>query len=118
MATAGDNAMKKEETGGTCYQDAFKMVVDMPDEVSKGVMLVHGTVYSTYFKRRIDHAWVEMGHGDVVIDPTIKFANRADKYYDFAKAEVVGKYSKLEASKWALKTGHYGPWENQDVETL
>jgi len=104
---------KRDNENGTCYQDAFRFAMDTPSNCESDVRLVHGTVYSTHFKCRINHAWVEMGGGDVVIDSTINFLGRATKYYDFAEAEAAVKYTKREMSKAAVRTGHFGPWESE-----
>ena len=68
--------MPKEIRGGTCYEDSFKFVFDhgMRGRQSKslsdieGPFLVHGTVYSPYYGRRIKHAWVEFPESGYVMD--------------------------------------------------
>lgn len=101
----------KKEIGGTCYEDHFRWLLNMPKTLEDDVRLVHGSVWSFPWKRRIDHCWIELGGGDVVIDLTINFTGRAEKYYKIAKALVGQKYTKSEAVKMAVKTKHYGHWE-------
>lgn len=99
---------KKEEGGGTCYQDAYYWMIQYG--VEEG-FLVHGTVYSGHFKRRINHAWIEVADGKVVIDPAYKLCLLKKRYKEIAQHEADKKYSYKEMLRVALKTGHFGPWE-------
>ena len=100
----------KKENNGTCYADAFCFILSPNNQVTD-IRLVHGSVFSTYFKRRIDHAWVELGNGDVVIDTTINFTGQSDKYYALAKAKVDAKYTQKEMIAAAVQAKTYGPWK-------
>lgn len=101
----------KRKKGGTCYEDHFRWVLKIPKELEDDVRLVHGTVWSIPWNKRIDHCWIELGGGDVVVDLTTNFAGRAKKYYAMGKAEVNRKYTKKEAMRMALKTKTFGHWE-------
>jgi len=117
-------ALFRDETPrGDCFEVALKYAIEarcaMHEPFTK---VVHGSVYSTYFRKRIDHAWIELG-GVVVVDSTIKYTGSRDHYYSFAQVRADASYSVLEAMKRAGATGTYGPWpkekkdEKSDKET-
>jgi len=106
--------MKKKElekkTGGDCYQSAFQFISKFGNKGN--FHLVHGTVYSASWKKRIDHAWCECG--DVVFDSTIHFVGRKEKYYKIGNAKIKSKYTYKEAIEMAVKIGTYGDWSKEE----
>lgn len=108
--------MKKEKYGD-CFDVAGRMIMDAEGNDMK---LVHGEVYSRHFKRRIWHAWIEMGGGDVVLDHSNggRVVMRSERYYKIAKLKEkhVKRYTRDEACKLMLDIGHFGPWDEKEVK--
>lgn len=104
-----EQVMRKEnlKTGGTCYCDHLRWLMDSPK--LDRAKLIHGSVWSVPGQCRIGHAWIEIAD-DIVIDLTIDYTGSRNKYYDHAKARVEQRYTRHDAMRKALKTGHFGPW--------
>jgi len=92
------------ERVGECYKDAYHFLL----REGEG-LLVHGEVTSPADTRVIKHAWVELD--GYVWEPQTKQYFRKPDFYDVFKPKVQAKYTPLEAAKLAVKTRHYGPWE-------
>lgn len=106
----------KKGTGGTCYEDAWRLVSDVDSKGIKDFMLVHGTVYSVPWRKRIGHAWVETG--DIVIDLTMNFVGQKERYYEMGNAKVDNRFTAIEAAKMGLLTRNFGPWKEEDIAKI
>lgn len=106
----------KKETGGTCYEDAYGLVCDVHKRKIDDLILVHGTVYSVPWGKRIGHAWTETG--DIVLDSTMNFAGHKERYYEMGNAKVDNKFTAIEAMKLGLLTRNFGPWKEEDIEKI
>ena len=96
---------------GKCYELSFKFITENEHLEKAGlhIRLIHGTIYSKSLKKRIDHAWIEMGN--VVIDSSVNSYARKEEYYAFHEAKAMARYTKKEAFKIGLEAGgNYGPW--------
>jgi len=91
---------------GECYRDAYYFLL----REGSG-LLVHGEVVSPANGRVIKHAWVELD--DYVWEPQTQYYLRKSDFYDVFKPKVWAKYTPLEAARWAVKTKHFGPWEEE-----
>lgn len=103
-------------TGGTCYEDAGRMIMD---EKVKNAVLVHGRpTLKTSPYTEFGHAWIE--DDDVVIDPSVDVVMRRERYYEIGKIDYRKNlvYDRDSALKWMLVTGHFGPWEGPDAVSL
>ena len=72
--------------------------------------LVHGTVFSPVFKRPIDHAWVRL-NADIICDPSQGVVVRVSEWERVARPVVKEEFTLDEVPLYALRTGHYGPWQ-------
>jgi len=118
---------KLNQPRGTCYEDAGRVVAFERDG-----LLVHGTVWSGFFGKRIDHAWVVLAPGTVIEDGTGEMVT-LDEYavldltlkkrmrllpkplYDaLAQTQVVRQYTPEETSVQILKWSHWGPWPTEE----
>lgn len=97
--------------GGACYQDAWRLMMTIRDTFpSPSARLVHGRVFSEFFNRYIPHAWVRLNE-DVVCDPSSRWVGRAEKWERLSRCRVDEEFTPDEAPLFALRTGHYGPWQ-------
>lgn len=104
---------RNETPTGNCFVVAFNHALEARGSSHElDVKVIHGSVYSDYFKKRIDHAWIEIG-GVVVIDSTIKFTGRKDHYYSLAQAHVCSSYAVMEVMRKAVVYETYGPWPKE-----
>lgn len=104
----------ERKTGGRCYEVHAHWIVELSDEYADDVRLIHGSVWSIPWDKRIKHCWLELGNGDVVLDLTIDFVGRAEVYYSKAQAHADKVYTKLQAMKNMVKYGHYGDWKEEE----
>lgn len=104
-----EKLVKKMPSPGHCYEVSFEFMIEHP--LGTKATLVHGTVRNVIMdqKKRIDHAWVEVG--EAVWDNAYfdQFVPR-DAYYRMSDAIVEKRYTQQQAIKTALKHGHYGYW--------
>lgn len=104
----------KFQTGGKCYESAFEYIRTSEDDDN---ILVHGSVYSTALKMRIDHAWIEKGQtGQTVIDNTIPFKGSRIEYYPMSDPEIEDSYEPDLAAELYAMTEHCGPWTKKEKE--
>lgn len=94
---------------GNCYQAAADLVLSMPNNES--IRLVHGSGLSKNLRKRIDHAWVEIGR--LVLDPAIGVTMTAEKYYAVGEVAVYKVFTKKEINVLILKHKHWGPWDSE-----
>lgn len=99
-------------TGGDCYESAFRQISHFANQEIYDFSLVHGTVYSVPWEKRIGHAWIETG--DIIIDATINFAGRKENYYKIGNATVDKRYTTKEALEMVVEKGTYGPWNDKN----
>jgi hypothetical protein len=97
---------------GTCYQDAYSVLLDCRD----GIELVHGYPRCTnddpkLSGKKFGHAWLE--YRGVVLDAASGNFIEAGVYYDVGNINPAEcrRYTLNEALKLASEQGHYGPWE-------
>ena len=115
MYTTDKNKPMKKGRGGDCYLSALKVAMDIVDTPSEPhASVVHGSVYSVPWKRYIRHAWVEIA--DIVIDNTISFAGRKERYYELGKPKVKQRYTIREALRLTVHTKHSGYWTKKERE--
>lgn len=100
---------KKEKDIGTCYVDSFQFLIDYPTD-DGWPKLVHGTVYSPYFGKRIKHAWIEFDSG-YVLEAVKGYMLSPEKWKEIAKPRKLYSYTRSQAADMALKKDTYGPWE-------
>ena len=94
---------------GNCYDVHGRMVT----EENCDMILCHGSVWHDKVGWH-GHCWLE--DGDKVIDVSNgnNFYDSKEKYYKLGKVKNVTRYTWREAAEQMLKTGHYGPWEEDD----
>lgn len=97
------NSRKYRKRTGRCYELAWRTVLE-----SDGLTLVHGQCNGPE-GQVIDHAWIECSDGSV-LDEVLNASFAGDEYARKYGAIVIRRYSKEEAAKKSLETGHYGPW--------
>lgn len=99
---------------GDCYEVAGHTIV--VEDWAEDALLCHGTAVGQgpLQGQPVDHAWVELG--DVVFDQAngLDIVLRRERYYEIGqiKSDRVRRYTKQEATEKMLKTGHYGPWDD------
>ena len=103
----------KKNTNGDCYQAAANIVVDLDEDTD--LILVHGIVTGQGPIEGVEygHAWVE--DGGMVIDKSNGRDITMPKamYYGLGnihKRNTI-RYTREEAVKKMLDSGHYGPWD-------
>jgi len=97
---------------GQCYQQAFRLVMQLRREWDcrdSETRLVHGKVFSPFFKTVIDHAWVRLNN-DIVMDPSQGWVGRTEEWARISRCQDMQEFTLDEVSHYALRTGHYGPW--------
>lgn len=102
---------------GNCYHSSYLMVCSLVDSgMAASITLVHGTVFSRLLKKRIDHAWIELGT-DVVFDPDNHWTGRKTTFYEIGKIaeDDIKRYDAMDALGLGLKYRHSGPWEEENV---
>jgi len=96
-----------DERIGNCYElGAYALTLGT---APKGTKLVHGTMHGPQAERRISHCWLRLPGGKLWEPITAKVYDEAD-WTDYADAKVERVYTKVEASKMLVRTGHYGKW--------
>jgi hypothetical protein len=90
---------------GMCFQHAVK-------EAKRGGTVVHALVTNPVTSKRFFHAWVER-KGKVYDD--LKHHLGISRFYELFQPEEVRRYSDIEAMVYAVRTGHYGPWESDET---
>ncbi|MBS0151368.1 MAG: hypothetical protein JSR31_10540 [Nitrospira sp.] len=114
---------KVQRPCGRCYELSAKLVLDEGEGE-----VVHGQVWSAFFRRMINHAWVELPVGttvhdtygdretltiEAVVDLTIKKKLRLlpkHLYYAFTKAAPLARYAEPELRTAILREKTWGPW--------
>jgi hypothetical protein len=104
---------------GDCYKAAFDEATGASEgHQDSGLLLCHGTPLGTGGDAeglRYGHAWVEDPERDVVIEKSNGNDSiiPRDLYYEVGSidADEVTRYSYEEALENAVRSGHYGPWE-------
>jgi len=101
--------MKKKVGKGTCYEDSFLIVLSHSE--SNGYpRLIHGTVYSFHFGKRIKHAWVELNHRSI-LDAASGHIFHHEQWKILAQPRRLHIYTLEQARDMVLLHGTYGPWE-------
>lgn len=100
---------------GTCYETAFQALFDgQHDEWT----LVHGrpTLTCEPFIE-YGHAWLEDPDETAVYDSETKSYWPIAIYYKYGKIDPrkSHRYTKEQATKWAIQVNHYGPWEGPEA---
>lgn len=93
-----------------CYELACYALL-FGDDVPDGTLLIHGSIDGgPGTLGRIPHAWLRLGDGTVwePINGDVFRDNRA--YRAWASARLERHYTKDEARRLVLDSGHYGPW--------
>jgi ppGpp synthetase/RelA/SpoT-type nucleotidyltranferase len=95
-------------TPGECYMWAYRYL----ESTGEG-NLIHGTIWSPILNVWMGHAWVECEDPDYIYEPTTD--KILSKYWFNAniKSKNIRRYNRFQAIHWAIKTGNYGPWENE-----
>jgi hypothetical protein len=106
---------------GNCYQCHYEAIlhsqfreVGLSEFVSNldSLRLCHGTVeHPNVENPRHGHAWLEADDICVFISNGKFRSLPTFTYYSLGKIQDVNRYTLKEAASWAVKTGHYGPWE-------
>ena len=92
---------------GTCYQDAWRHVMQHTNE---NPVLVHGTTVTV--SGRLGHAWVEYPDS-TVWEPTSQMIFAKDKFYSLVDPIVDDWYTADEAASM-LNVGYHGPWTAEE----
>ena len=130
-----EEARKKKDTGGDCYEAAGRNMMNYQPFSDKGMKLVHAFVsgQGSLTGRRYDHAWNELG--DEVIDNSNGRNIRMPKQAYYALGNInpddpdqYRVYDMPGFRKMVTKYKHWGPWElksspkpiseNSDIETM
>jgi hypothetical protein len=130
-----DEARKKKDTGGDCYEAAGRNMMNYQPFSDKGMKLVHAFVsgQGSLTGRRYDHAWNELG--DEVIDNSNGRNIRMPKQAYYALGNInpddpdqYRVYDMPGFRRMVTKYKHWGPWElknnpkpiseNSDIETM
>ena len=104
-----------EYRGGNCFEVALRNVMD-----DSNLFVCHGVVRGQGALEGIEfpHAWNEFSDGDYVLDESNGnvICMPRDAYYAMARLDpsTVRRYDSREAMEEAVRTGVYGPWE-QDL---
>lgn len=99
------------EAMGDCYQAAGRLIIEY---MSKG-RLVHGMVngQGKLTGLKFGHAWIEAG--SKVYDHSNGKKKSMPKKVYYALGRINPNeckyYDGKKATKWMVKTGHWGPWE-------
>ena len=109
------------ERKGDCYADALKRILYPNDGEFEGWLLVHG--YPTLRRppwKRFGHAWLESSDGEWCWDPNTGAKLPTWLYYHLGNIEKkhCTWYGPAEAGILAVRTGHWGPWEEAPCEAL
>lgn len=110
-----------------CYHDALMAAISgnaqgMPDLTRvHSVTLVHGEVSVQKLDGTIGrggHAWVEFVSGKwrFIWDPENKRVFDYDAYIKEVGATELKRFSRQEAIIAALRSGHYGPWTEDEID--
>ena len=105
--------MPKSDTQGTgdCFEAAYMFVTSRSQGAPGRYTLVHGNVATLSQRDSVNHAWVE--EGDIVHEVSkgrhLQFLKT--RYYELYGVKNVRQYSYEEALNVALRTLHYGPWD-------
>jgi hypothetical protein len=107
-------------TDGDCYEVAAKLVA--LDDVFPGYLVCHGTATGRgpIAGQRFGHAWIEgeLSGTPVVFDFSngLKTIVPRGTYYRLGEInpDEVRRYTAKEACVLMLKTGHFGPWEQEE----
>lgn len=106
-----DDFLERDWTG-LCYTGAIRLA---RDDLNRDWVVVHGTVWSDSLGKRIEHAWCEWE--GAVVDLALPVGSRIikrERYYRAAKPEVSKVYSSEDALILLIKTGHDGPWDDDE----
>jgi hypothetical protein len=109
--------MATTEIGGDCYVAAVHLLMRLDDSA----VLCHGTVTGTggeVLGQRYGHAWIECegfvhdhsnGH---------KLTAWRTTYYRIGQIDAtnIKRYTRAQAAVEMLRTGHYGPWDDDDAQ--
>lgn len=110
------------EATGDCYTAAGRFVTDAAFAgQADGYTLVHGVVggQGPLEGRRIDHAWVEVDDGPVVMVVDVSNGGSLvlprDLYYRLGRVipEECRRYTPEEATIEMVRSKHWGPWEGE-----
>lgn len=98
--------------GTVALGDCFRWAA--VDALENGGMVVHGTVYDPWSRRRYPHAWTV--RGGRVRDWQMSAAGTPDGvdevYFKKTRRPLTKRrYAGKEAAAAAVKHGHWGPWE-------
>jgi hypothetical protein len=94
--------------GGRCYELALKIMLYEPG--AELFTLVHGRLDRPWSDGNAHHAWIELNDGRVYCTTWKKY-EPADGYARRWGAVADRRYTKAEAVKLMLASGHYGPWK-------
>ena len=96
------------EGNGQCFPRAFHL----QDNI--GGLLCQGQVQARSVPQHC-HAWVEKG--DNCFDDSLGKLQTMPKevYYALGNVKEVYRYTKSQTNQWAVKTGHFGPWEGREA---
>jgi len=117
-ANALQEARKKKDSGGDCFEAAGKTMLDYQPFSDKGMKLVHAFVsgQGSLNGVRYEHAWNELG--DEVIDNSNGRKIRMPKMVYYAigninpnNPEEYRMYDMAGLRKMATRFKHWGPWE-------
>jgi len=115
----------RTEATGDCYVANGRYVFEAAlVNQAHGYTLVHGelTVPGKLEGRRIDHAWVEIDDGPVVV--VVDLSNdqfvvlHRDLYYHMGEVvpEDCRRYTPEQVIVQMVQTKHWGPWEGGDYD--
>jgi hypothetical protein len=101
---------------GDCYRANAKLHTALTEELGvTSALLCHGTVTGTAGAAKgisFGHCWVELG--GLVLDNSNgkEHAVPRELYYEVGNVRDVKRYTRLEAAREMVRTGHWGPWED------
>lgn len=110
----GDVLRRVRKRSGRCYELASRVVRDNADDM--GLLLVHGRGRHSVDLPFIGHAWIRWRA--VVYDPVADVYMSEVQYMGDHDVQVTDVYTRAEACKLLLATGHHGPWTPTDREAI
>jgi GNAT superfamily N-acetyltransferase len=93
-----------------CYELAASALFAGAPE---GSVLVHGSIHGYGAPRRIGHAWLNLPDGTVWEPITAKVYDK-DAWTAYARAREERVYTKDQAAKELIGSGHYGRWHESE----
>jgi hypothetical protein len=104
---SGGKETENEMRTGNCFEDAGRRATD--PFTNENWTLVHGLPFNPAIGMRMPHGWLEKD--EIVLDTNSGKEIDKGLYYAMGKIEDTVRYTKTEARKMTVDTGHWGHWD-------